>query len=272
MAKIRSRIVIITCLSAGIALASSVLLAGCSGATTSTTEMSRIPIREPVENPPAGAAGWNGRMNVKKSPYFPVHDFFHSSPTPSLVKLPSFRTYQQTSERSCGAACALMTLEHFGLTALSEKQLDLELDIRSSDRRRPDGGYGCTTAALVKLFRARGLAVRSSLDTPRPDGITWATPDACSEFFRNCLRSDTVVLLENVTWGGHWVVLVGYDTMGTANCGDDVLILADPYDTADHCQDGYTVQSFDRFFSEWMDAGVLTPGITRQQFVAVLRK
>jgi hypothetical protein len=35
-------------------------------------------------------------------------------------------------------------------------------------------------------------------------------------------------------WGGHWQVIIGYDTMGTEVEQDDVLIVADPYDTTDH--------------------------------------
>lgn len=40
-------------------------------------------------------------------------------------------------------------------------------------------------------------------------------------------------------WGGHWQVIIGYDDMGTIDrTEDDVIILADAYDTTDHNQDG----------------------------------
>jgi len=48
-------------------------------------------------------------------------------------------------------------------------------------------------------------------------------------------------------WGGHWQVIIGYDTMGTESVSDDVLIVADPYDTTDHNQDGYGVYGAERF-------------------------
>ena len=48
-------------------------------------------------------------------------------------------------------------------------------------------------------------------------------------------------------WGGHWQVLIGYDNMGTETTQDDVLIVADPYDTTDHNQDGYGVYGAERF-------------------------
>lgn len=52
-------------------------------------------------------------------------------------------------------------------------------------------------------------------------------------------------------WGGHWQVIVGYDDMGTEATQDDVLILADPYDTTDHNQDGYVIESFERLVYGW---------------------
>ena len=48
-------------------------------------------------------------------------------------------------------------------------------------------------------------------------------------------------------WGGHWQVIIGYDTMGTDTTQDDVIIVADPYDTTDHNQDGYGVYGAERF-------------------------
>ena len=37
--------------------------------------------------------------------------------------------------------------------------------------------------------------------------------------------------------------------MGTENyIGDDVLIIADPYDSTDHIQDGFIVWNFIRYF------------------------
>ena len=35
---------------------------------------------------------------------------------------------------------------------------------------------------------------------------------------------------------------------------NDVLILADPYDTTDHNQDGYNIVSASRFYYMWFDA------------------
>jgi len=52
-------------------------------------------------------------------------------------------------------------------------------------------------------------------------------------------------------WGGHWQVIVGYDDLDTEETQDDVLILADPYDTTDHNQDGYYLEAFERLVFGW---------------------
>ncbi len=48
-------------------------------------------------------------------------------------------------------------------------------------------------------------------------------------------------MVESINWGGHWRVIIGYDTMNTEQTHDDILIMMDSYDVADHKQDGYVV-------------------------------
>ena len=39
--------------------------------------------------------------------------------------------------------------------------------------------------------------------------------------------------------------------MGTEDSNDDVIILADAYDSSDHLQDGYTIWGLERIFHLW---------------------
>ena len=48
--------------------------------------------------------------------------------------------------------------------------------------------------------------------------------------------------------GGHWQVVIGYDDMGAETTQDDVMIMADPYDTTDYNQDGYFIYGAERFY------------------------
>ena len=49
----------------------------------------------------------------------------------------------------------------------------------------------------------------------------------------------------------HTKTIIGYDDMGTEGTQDDVIILADSYDTTDHYMDGYVVESFERLMYGW---------------------
>lgn len=60
----------------------------------------QIPYPSNYDTKSAGASSYNGLANVPKSPYFQQLDFYNMQPTDSLVLLPKFRTYQQTTE--CG--------------------------------------------------------------------------------------------------------------------------------------------------------------------------
>ena len=112
---------------------------------------------------------------------------------------------------------------------------------------------------MVKFFRDIGWEVHSRLDTP-----PIKDNEAFKKFVVDNLSAGTPIMVENVEYGGHWRVIVGYDTLGTENLFDDMLIFADPFDTSDHKSDGFAVGSADRFFNMWFDHSVL-PENEREQ-------
>ena len=65
------------------------------------------------------------------------------------------------------------------------------------------------------------------------------------------LKNDQPIMVAWNDWGGHWQVIIGYDTMGTETYADDVIIVADSYDTTDHNQDGYGIYPAERFYYNW---------------------
>ena len=87
-----------------------------------------------------------------------------------------------------------------------------------------------------------GYALSQSLDCQ----------DVYSEFTLDTIQSTLAegkpILIAWNDWGGHWQVIIGYDTLGTETTQDDVIIVADPYDTTDHNQDGYGIYPAERFY------------------------
>lgn len=215
-----------------------------------------------------GAAQYYRRFDVPSSPYSPAHDFYHSSPTKTLIKLKQFKTYQQTDDYNCGAAVALMALHWLGVVNVSENQLYHETVSSPAVH-----DCGPSPEVLAKVFTSRGFSVETSLSRANADGVSFQTPEALSEYLIQQINAQSIILVASLAWGsGHWSVIVGYDTMGTEDIGDDRLIFADPYDTSDHCQDGYVTKDFDRFFYEWQAINTTTGNhgtITRQPFVTV---
>ena len=85
-------------------------------------------------------------------------------------------------------------------------------------------------------------------------GFTYTTtldqPEIWTEDIRGWLAEGTPVMVCWNDWGGHWQVIVGYDTMGTESEQDDVILVADPYDTTDHNQDCLLYTSERRYYRQ----------------------
>ena len=171
------------------------------------------------------------------SPYFNTLDVYNMESNDTLTLLHNFKTIQQSSEWSCGVASALMTLEWYGLRGdYTEETLAM---------LRPQGlKPGATSLSqMVDMFNGvGGFTCFSAIDCGEDvwDIFTF-------EYIQETLAAGNPIMIGWNDWGGHWQVIIGYDNMGTETHQDDVIIVADPYDTTDHCQDGYGVYPAERF-------------------------
>ncbi|MDU4960274.1 MAG: C39 family peptidase [Sporomusaceae bacterium] len=206
-----------------------------------------------------GASAYNGLGNSGNSPYYSALDIYRLTSTDRLTILPRYKTYQQTTEITCGPAAALTVLHHYGNTDWDERGIAAIMETKPE--------IGTDTAGMVKFFKQIGWNVESSLTAASDSGMTFATMQEFKDFVITNLKNNTPILVENIDWGGHWRVIIGYDTMGTEPVADDVLILADSYDTADHLQDGYAVNPAEKFYYMWFDAHMLPKGQRQQQWL-----
>lgn len=206
-----------------------------------------------------GASSYGGIGNVKQSPYFSALDIYNLRSNETLTILPQYKTYQQTTEITCGPAAALTVLHHFGETNWQEKEIAKMMGTKEA--------VGTDTRGMVRFFNAIGWDVKSSLTTADKSGVSFAKEADFKAFVLGNLRNNTPIMVENIDWGGHWRVIIGYDTLGTDTLADDVLIMADSYDTADHLQDGYVVLSAEKFYFMWFDAHMLPSGQQTQQWL-----
>lgn len=171
------------------------------------------------------------------TPYFNQLDFFNMKSTETLTILEKFKTQQQTSEWSCGVTSGLMVLYWYdALGDYNEKNL---AELRPN-KLTPEA---TSLRQLIEVFNGvGGFDLFSTFDV-EGDVSEYFTFD----FVQKTLAEGTPIMVGWNDWGGHWQVIIGYDTLGTETTQDDVIIVADSYDTTDHNQDGYGIYSAERF-------------------------
>lgn len=247
------------------------------GATTyGQTSKNTIPFPKGYDYLSSGASSYDGIGNVANSPYFPVLDFYNMKSTDTLTILPQFKTYQQTTEYTCGSVAGLMTAHYFGETTYDEmkiaEMMQTHQDRNFSNKENPGvaderGEYGTSTSGMVHFFETIGWDVASSLTAADESGYSFESPEEFRDYIIATLKDNAPIMVENIDFGGHWRNIIGYDTLGTETIADDVIIMADPYDTSDHMQDGYIYTNAERFFYMWFDADVLPETQKYQQWL-----
>ena len=216
-------------------------------------------------------------VNDDKSPYYNFFDFYHykngetAVPTNTLKMVENFKTIQQATEWTCGCASALMVIEHFGMNGTDEEPLESELTI---SKGRQDGAAGGTYLSGMQDTFQKVMNMghgqkwvtldKNNLEDPEGEwstiigksGTEYALQGGAGDngLIPYLIGNGVPIMIGSDEWGGHWQVIVGYDDMGTYGTADDVLILADPYDTTDHAQDGFFIKGFERLVYGWGSA------------------
>lgn len=177
----------------------------------------------------------------ENSPYFTSLDYYNMESDGSLAILSKFKTQQQTSDWSCGLSAVLMVLEYYGVAG------DHNEETLAQMRHNKMNEEATLLVDIVAIFEALGFEVDSTYDHGE-EVYEYMTLDKIRETVENGLP----IVIAWCDWGGHWQVIIGYDTMGTDDYyGDDVIIVADSYDTTDHNQDGYGIYPAERFWGNF---------------------
>ena len=209
----------------------------------------------------AAEQGYERSGDHNYSPYYKFFDFYNLKSSDTLHMLTNFQTLQQSTETSGGGAAAAMVTNWFGK---NEGETDVSLMHAVND-----GKLELTHLKGMKdMFRYMNETHNQDWVWVDTDDLTNADGEKETDGEENyigdyCLQAGTLkdwpglipYLLDNGIpvmvgwdeWGGHWQVVIGYDDMGTPDrTQDDVIILADSYDTTDHNQDGYVIDGFER--------------------------
>ncbi len=279
----------------------------------------KAPVIESVDIDEYGGADSYGAMgDHADSPYFKNPDYFNMKGASNVTIIPEFKTYQQTSEWSCGCCAALMVLHHFGITEYTEWDIAVKMTT-SVDEDTPGAEpgsannfyeFGTSVKEMYDFFssvpgiRVTETSYRADWDkadiiaadeegvspsdrgnlygyisanalytTDNDDNSENWVDDAADSWFVKWivgnLDNGRPIMVEWSDWDGHWQTIIGYDSMGTPGIGDDILILADSYDTSDHWQDGYYAYPLERWFYMWHDRHIAPKPFQLQPYIIV---
>ncbi|MEQ8424317.1 MAG: C39 family peptidase [Cyclobacteriaceae bacterium] len=153
----------------------------------------------------------------------------NNSPGRVLIDLGA---HQQSTDYTCGPAAVLTLMNHLGIEG-NEMTIAKEMGT--------DSLHGTTPEEMTNWLNQNGFKA------------SWHE-EGSLEMLRNNLKMGKPTLVEWNDWGGHWVLVVGYDTKDTEVLADDEITFADPYDRYDGIPDGITTFNAERFYYMWYDA------------------
>ncbi len=240
-----------------LAACAAVVLSGCAFLLNGGAQEVPLTTAQVSEDNPAAI---NGKYDIKDSPYFAHPNIYNFKSNDHLTILEHYPTLQQATGYTCGPTAANTVVKYYKGEILHDDNEVARIMGTSKT-------VGTDTKGMVKYFDKIGWEVHSSAKDKTPE-----TYEDFLVFVKKNLDNNTPIIVENIDWGGHWRVIFGYDTMGTQNTGDDVLLMADPYDTSDHVQDGYNIVSAERFFYMWFDHQLFKKGEQNRQWLTAKPK
>jgi hypothetical protein len=171
--------------------------------------------------------------------------------TKGIYFVPGLKGYQQTEEHTCGPAVLISLAAYYKVDGIAlDKETEMRVAKEAGSRPmsvlKQGGKPGTKPDEMAAWLEEHGFDVTVEYED-KEDG------SALRKLQSNLMRGIPTIV-EWAELGGHWVIVVGYDTRGNDDPWDDVLILADPYDKYDDYQDGYTFVNANRFYWLWYDA------------------
>ena len=240
----KTLIAVIACL----VLAFSFCLYGCgSSESTSAPEKHLLGYPEGYDTTSGGGSSYDGMCDNPDTPYFAINDYYNMESEGGLHILSNFSPYEQSTEYSCGPACGYMVLNWFGGDI---DQYDEMTICKLSGATEEEG---TDAKGMNDFFKKIGWY--TDFNFSEKEKFSWDDSDNPLLDFENfCVENidnGVPITVDWSDWGGHWQVIIGIDTCKEDAPEDDVLILADPYDTSDQYQDGYYTYGAERFFYQW---------------------
>ena len=183
----------------------------------------------------------DGMYDCDYTKYYKINDYYNMDDEGSRLILKNYKTFQQTMASSCGIASTMSVLSYLGEDITEYDEVVL-CERYESINNTPILNNGTSGRGLSKVVEERGFASRYD-STVKGEDELFPTYESYRDFVKENLKKDQPIAISARPQGGHWIVIIGIDDMGTDNVYDDVIITADPNDYWDHYQDGYNTWS-----------------------------
>jgi len=165
----------------------------------------------------------------------------------TVIPLKSYR--QQATNYSCGPVAAMTVMAYYGRPVANTDAEEIAIAREMNTSRN-----GTNPEQIAAWFTHNGW------------NATWGTGGSRQMLLSN-LKAGIPTIVEWIDWGGHWVVVVGYDTRGTETIWDDVIIFADSVDCHDDRVDGITYANYGQFDAMWFDAHYFPGNMNNRAYV-----
>ncbi|MDO9323517.1 MAG: papain-like cysteine protease family protein [Methanoregula sp.] len=187
--------------------------------------------------------------------YYTGIDFDTLKSNDHLTVIPLKGYRQQMTNYSCGAAAAMTVMSWYGKpvnnTDADEERVVREIYPNVTEKT------GVNPEQVAAWFNRQGM------------NATWGTGGS-RDMLRENLKNGIPTMVEWMDWGGHWVVVVGYDTRGTETVWDDVILFADSVDCHDDRVDGITYANYGQFDAMWFDAHYFPENMRDRAYVVAV--
>lgn len=197
----------------------------------------------------------NGETDSFNSIYYSFVDYYNMQNSETRYILSNYKAFQQTMASSCGICSTLSVLNYYGVDVTKYDELWLTEKYCEVNDKETIKNVGVGSSGLKKLVAVLGFnsqsASYSKANYVDENSMIFSTYETFTKWVTENLQKGTPMPISWRPMNGHWEVIIGYDTMGTENPYDDVIVLADSHDTYDHYQDGYNTLPAYQFYRQW---------------------
>lgn len=209
-----------------------------------------------------------------KDKYYRTYNFFDiekekNFDKTNLTLISHFKTLQQKGDANCGPCCAIMLLNHYGDFRFKEEDVALLM----KTKKFPKGtNFNHFYNFFKNLSNKEGkFKVFSNFEYKKlhKHKLIFPTFEKFKIFILDKLKRNIPVIVENVDYGGHYKIIIGYDEQSKSKDEDDMLIFCDPQDVTDEKCDGYNYFPADRFYYMWFDNHCFSKKYRKQPFLYI---